>query len=273
MVGGAPPRTTTATPTRRGPPLACTRRAFWWSHVGWILSKHEATDARTSIRTWPVIPNCAGWTASTGCPACLLAVACFLIVGWSGLVWGFVVSTVLLYHGTFTINSLSHLFGKRRYETTDDSRNNLLLALITLGEGWHNNHHHYQSIANQGFFWWEIESPTNVKASLILGLDLGHQEAATAGLELPKAQPTFLPRFTCCAVQRTLGPLSGPHYSASDVLTLLNGVPIMSLDLEVTCRKRCAPYLGAKRIRRDYKAEDACRGPWPRKKDGTKVNC
>jgi stearoyl-CoA desaturase (delta-9 desaturase) len=80
-----------------------------------------------------------------------------LIDGWSGLAWGFVVSTILLYHGTFTINSLSHLFGSRRYATVDDSRNNFLLALITLGEGWHNNHHHYQSSANQGFFWYEID--------------------------------------------------------------------------------------------------------------------
>jgi stearoyl-CoA desaturase (delta-9 desaturase) len=64
---------------------------------------------------------------------------------------------VLTYHGTFVINSLAHVFGKRRYATTDTSRNSLLLALITLGEGWHNNHHHYQSTANQGFFWWEID--------------------------------------------------------------------------------------------------------------------
>jgi stearoyl-CoA desaturase (delta-9 desaturase) len=63
----------------------------------------------------------------------------------------------LLYHGTFTINSLSHVFGSRRYETTDTSRNSLLLALLTLGEGWHNNHHQYQASANQGFFWWEID--------------------------------------------------------------------------------------------------------------------
>ena len=67
------------------------------------------------------------------------------------------VSTVLVYHATFAINSLSHLFGRRRYATGDESRNNLFLALLTLGEGWHNNHHHYQSSANQGFFWWEID--------------------------------------------------------------------------------------------------------------------
>jgi stearoyl-CoA desaturase (delta-9 desaturase) len=68
------------------------------------------------------------------------------------------VSTVFLWHGTFTINSLSHVFGSVRYESNDDSKNNLLLALITCGEGWHNNHHYYQSTANQGFFWWEVDA-------------------------------------------------------------------------------------------------------------------
>ncbi len=77
--------------------------------------------------------------------------------GWPAFVWGFLVSTVLLWHGTFTINSLSHVFGKRRYLTTDTSRNNALLALITCGEGWHNNHHYYQNTANQGWFWWEVD--------------------------------------------------------------------------------------------------------------------
>lgn len=77
--------------------------------------------------------------------------------GWVAVFWGFFLSTTLLWHGTFTINSLSHVFGSRRYETTDTSRNNFWLALITLGEGWHNNHHRYQSSTNQGFFWWEID--------------------------------------------------------------------------------------------------------------------
>ena len=73
------------------------------------------------------------------------------------LIWGFFVSTTVLVNATFTINSLSHLFGKRRYETSDDSRNNWLLALLTMGEGWHNNHHHYATAARQGFYWWEID--------------------------------------------------------------------------------------------------------------------
>jgi stearoyl-CoA desaturase (delta-9 desaturase) len=73
------------------------------------------------------------------------------------LIWGFFISTVVLYHGTFTVNSLAHIFGKRRYATADNSRNNWFVALITLGEGWHNNHHYYQSSERQGFFWWEID--------------------------------------------------------------------------------------------------------------------
>ena len=77
--------------------------------------------------------------------------------GWQMLVWGFFISTVLLYHGTFTVNSLAHIFGSRRFETGDNSRNNLFVALITLGEGWHNNHHYYPATERQGIYWWEID--------------------------------------------------------------------------------------------------------------------
>jgi stearoyl-CoA desaturase (delta-9 desaturase) len=77
--------------------------------------------------------------------------------GWQMLVWGFFISTVVLYHGTFTVNSLAHIFGKRRFATDDNSRNNLFVALITLGEGWHNNHHYYPASERHGFYWWEID--------------------------------------------------------------------------------------------------------------------
>ena len=86
-----------------------------------------------------------------------LAIGCYAVGGLSGLAWGFCISTTLLWHSTYTINSLAHRWGSRRYETDDDSRNNLWLALLTLGEGWHNNHHHYMAAARQGFFWWEID--------------------------------------------------------------------------------------------------------------------
>jgi stearoyl-CoA desaturase (delta-9 desaturase) len=85
------------------------------------------------------------------------ALALYLIGGVHALVWGYFISTVVLWHMTFTINSLAHVWGSRRYATTDTSRNNPLLGLLCLGEGWHNNHHHYQRSARQGFFWWEID--------------------------------------------------------------------------------------------------------------------
>ena len=74
-----------------------------------------------------------------------------------GLLIGFFLSTVLLWHGTFLVNSAAHLMGRRRYATTDTSRNSAVIALFTLGEGWHNNHHYYPASARQGFFWWEYD--------------------------------------------------------------------------------------------------------------------
>jgi stearoyl-CoA desaturase (Delta-9 desaturase) len=131
--------------------------SFWWSHVGWVMSDEYVETPWERIPDWAKYAELRWMDRLHWVPGILLGVFCFLVGGWSGLVWGFVVSTVLLYHGTFTINSLSHLFGARRYTTTDESRNNWVLAIITLGEGWHNNHHHYQSSANQGFFWYEFD--------------------------------------------------------------------------------------------------------------------
>jgi stearoyl-CoA desaturase (delta-9 desaturase) len=131
--------------------------SFWWSHVGWLLALDPASHDDHDVRDWKRYPELRWLNRNHWVPGIMLAGLCWLLAGWSGLVWGFFVSTVLLYHATFAVNSLCHLFGRRRYQTSDESRNNLFVALITLGEGWHNNHHHYQSSANQGFFWWEID--------------------------------------------------------------------------------------------------------------------
>jgi stearoyl-CoA desaturase (delta-9 desaturase) len=133
------------------------RRGFFESHVGWILGqKHVDTDVRSvsDLAAYPELVWLGSWHLV---PAIALAIGCLAVAGWSGLVVGFVWSTVALWHATFTINSLAHVFGKRRFATTDTSRNNWLLALLTMGEGWHNNHHHYMNSANQGFYWWEID--------------------------------------------------------------------------------------------------------------------
>ena len=146
------------------------KRGFIYSHVGWIFAR---VNSRTRIGLVPDLakfPELRAIDRFDVLMPVLLGTSCFGLgvllqtyapsLGTTGpqmLFWGFFLSTVILVNATFTINSLSHIFGKRRYETGDTSRNNWLLALLTFGEGWHNNHHHYATAARQGFFWWEID--------------------------------------------------------------------------------------------------------------------
>jgi stearoyl-CoA desaturase (Delta-9 desaturase) len=143
-------------------------KGFVYSHLGWVFSrKHDATDL-VKVADLASFPELRWLHKFEVMPAAVLAVLCFLIAGWSGLVIGFLWSTVLVYHATFCINSLAHVHGRKRYVTGDDSRNNWLLAFFTLGEGWHNNHHAYQSSARQGFRWWEIDVTFYVLKALSL---------------------------------------------------------------------------------------------------------
>lgn len=146
------------------------RHGFAWSHMGWFMSRQNFAPRRELVATWARYPELRfldRW--DTVVPVALIlslwALGTWLqhtapTLGTSGpqlVVWGFCVSTVALYHATFSINSFAHRFGRRRYATRDESRNNAWLALVTFGEGWHNNHHHYPAAARQGFFWWEID--------------------------------------------------------------------------------------------------------------------
>ncbi|RIL09676.1 MAG: acyl-CoA desaturase [Proteobacteria bacterium] len=143
---------------------------LWWAHVGWVLSATYVEPRTELIKDFLKYPEIRWLDRNHLVAPTLLAAAIFSFGvvcqnyfpdlgtnGWQMLVWGFFVSTTLLYHGTFVINSLTHLYGKRRFNTDDNSRNSLLLALITLGEGWHNNHHRYPGSERQGFYWWEID--------------------------------------------------------------------------------------------------------------------
>jgi stearoyl-CoA desaturase (delta-9 desaturase) len=132
------------------------KRGLWWSHVGWILCRKYQTTDWASIKDFSRYAELVWLNKYHLAPGVALGVACYLWGGW-GALWAFFLSTTLLYHGTFSINSLMHLWGRRAFPTRDTSKNSLTLALITMGEGWHNNHHYYQSTANQGFFWWEID--------------------------------------------------------------------------------------------------------------------
>jgi stearoyl-CoA desaturase (Delta-9 desaturase) len=144
---------------------------FWWSHMGWILSRDLEETDYSRIKDFTKYPELRWLDKYWMIPPVLVGTITFLIGGFFALVWGFAVAQVLCWHGTFTINSLSHIWGGRRYTTTDDSRNNPVLAAITLGEGWHNNHHHYQVSARNGFFWWEYDvTYYGLKALSFVGL-------------------------------------------------------------------------------------------------------
>jgi stearoyl-CoA desaturase (Delta-9 desaturase) len=151
-------------------------RGFFYSHVGWIFDKKHDTTRLDEVPDLARYPELMFLDRHQLIPGIALGIACFLIDGWSGLFIGFFLSTAVLYHGTFFINSLAHVHGKQRYVTGDTSRNNWWLAIITLGEGWHNNHHAYQRSTRQGFRWYEFD-PTYyaLKAMSWLGLvwDLG----------------------------------------------------------------------------------------------------
>lgn len=133
------------------------RHGFWWSHVGWIAVRDFEKTRWQGIKDMARFPELRWLNKWFLVPPVALAVILYMVGGPWLLIWGFFVPTVLAWHGTFTINSLSHVFGKVRYDTGDDSKNNIWLALLTLGEGWHNNHHHYQRSANQGFRWYEVD--------------------------------------------------------------------------------------------------------------------
>jgi stearoyl-CoA desaturase (delta-9 desaturase) len=134
------------------------KRGFVWSHVGWILSdRYNATEVE-EIKDFSKYPELRWLNKHDWIGPWSLGVACFLIGGWSGLVIGFFTSTVVLWHSTFLVNSLAHVMGRRPYETEDTSKNSVIIALLTGGEGWHNNHHRYPSSARQGFRWWQIDT-------------------------------------------------------------------------------------------------------------------
>ncbi len=146
------------------------QKGFWKSHVGWFMTPEGFPTRRGYVRDWQRFGELRLLNRFDLLPAVAFAVAVFYLGvalkalapqwGTDGpqmLVWGFFISTVALYHGTFTVNSLAHTFGTRRFATSDDSRNNFWIALLTLGEGWHNNHHHYPGATRQGFYWWEID--------------------------------------------------------------------------------------------------------------------
>ncbi len=146
------------------------QHGFIWSHLGWFLANKNFVTDTERVKDLNQYPELRFLDRFDAFAPIVLGLTLYCLGVWlenehpylntNGaqlLVWGFAISTVAVYHMTFTVNSLAHVWGKRRYATQDDSRNNFWIALFTLGEGWHNNHHHYPGAARQGFYWWEID--------------------------------------------------------------------------------------------------------------------
>lgn len=143
---------------------------FFQSHLGWFLVRGNFATRLESVPDLARFPELRFLDRFDSLVPILLGIGLYAggemlaarapYLNTSGpqlFVWGFCISTIVLFHATFTVNSVAHRVGSRRYDTHDDSRNNFWLALLTLGEGWHNNHHHFPGSARQGFFWWEID--------------------------------------------------------------------------------------------------------------------
>jgi stearoyl-CoA desaturase (Delta-9 desaturase) len=134
------------------------RYGFWRSHMGWFLWGEADYPDLSNVQDLAKFPELCWIEKYKWVPLVTHAALCWLLGGLPGLMWGFFVSSILVLHATALINSLAHIFGSRRFETKDGSRNNMLLSLLTFGEGWHNNHHHEMTSARQGYVWWEIDA-------------------------------------------------------------------------------------------------------------------
>jgi stearoyl-CoA desaturase (delta-9 desaturase) len=130
---------------------------FWYSHLGWILTKGSQRTDFNQVKDFARYPEIALLDRYYLIPPTVYAALMYALWGFPGLIWGFFISTIVLYHCTFFINSLSHMFGNVRYASNDGSKNSFILAVLCCGEGWHNNHHYYQSAVRQGWFWWEVD--------------------------------------------------------------------------------------------------------------------
>jgi stearoyl-CoA desaturase (Delta-9 desaturase) len=187
---------------------------FYWSHLGWVLSDEYDEYDENVVKDLVKYPELVWLDKLIFIPPVAAAVFCFLVHGWMGLVVGFFISTVILYHTTFAINSFCHMFGTRRYETGELSKNSLWLAIITMGEGWHNNHHHYPLSARQGFFWYEID----ITYYILLGLE---KLGIVWDLKAPPERMLRPEAFT--AINKSDGPvpvpLSVPTHGAMAELT------------------------------------------------------
>src|SRR4051812_43148787 len=145
---------------REGDPHSPAVSGVYYAHIGWFLNdtRHDRLEpSNPVVRDFSKAPEIVFLDKCFFLPPLALAAGLYLAGGFPWLVWGFCLPTVTLAHATFAINTVNHMFGSRRFDTIDESRNNPLTALFAVGEGWHNNHHRYQRSARNGFYWWEFD--------------------------------------------------------------------------------------------------------------------
>jgi stearoyl-CoA desaturase (delta-9 desaturase) len=193
---------------RDGDPHSPAVSGIYYAHVGWFLNdaKHDKLERNNPVvRDFSKAPELAWLDRYFAIPPLVFAVALFLAGGLPLLVWGFCVPTVTLAHSTFAINTINHMFGSRRFDTRDESRNNVVTAFFAAGEGWHNNHHRYQRAARNGFYWWEFD-PTwyVIRAMAAVGLVWDIQRVPERIYTEARARKA---KLSAPAPDETLGPI------------------------------------------------------------------
>lgn len=225
---------------------------FWWSHIGWITSRRNFPTDYSRIKDLARYPELVWLNRFDIVVPVIFAGSLFLLgrhleqawpalhtSGGQLLVWGFFISTTALFHGTASINSFTHLWGNRRFNTTDDSRNSFILALVTLGEGWHNNHHRYQSSTRNGFYWWEID-PTYYGLKLLswTGFIWGLKPVPRSIYEEAKqnAHRDTVVRFSVSSVQHEINTLRKVVPTAAAIAIATVNSPDVASQLKKTDR-------------------------------------
>jgi stearoyl-CoA desaturase (Delta-9 desaturase) len=177
---------------REGDPHSPVRDGFWHGHMGWLFTRDLMHPDPRLVRDLAKFPELVWLDRLWMLPGLLLAAGCYLVAGWSGVVWGFCLGVVAVFQVTFAVNSIGHLWGRRRFDTPEGSRNNLVLGYLAMGDGWHNNHHRVPTSARHGLAWYEFDMTyrmIRLLAWLGLAWEVREPPAAVLAAARPDAGP------------------------------------------------------------------------------------
>jgi stearoyl-CoA desaturase (delta-9 desaturase) len=175
-----------------GDPHSPVLDGLWHGHMGWLFTRDLMHPDPRLIRDLAKYPELVWLDRLWMIPGLLLAVACYLVGGWSGVVWGFCLGVVAVFQVTFAVNSIGHRWGRRRFDTAEGSRNNLVLGYLAMGDGWHNNHHRAPTSARHGLAWYEFDMTYRMIRLLVwlrLAWEVKEPPAAVLAAARPGATP------------------------------------------------------------------------------------